>query len=465
MVPAPPLRWALAALVLGAGTRLLLGLGTDISPDETYYWLWGQRLDWGYYDHPPLVGWLIRGLGIRPVALLCGFGTVAALYGFARTVHGSHTAGLLAAALGCVLPAFVLAGVFTTPDSPLLLFWLLSLWALHEERWVWAGLLAGLCLLSKYTGVLLGVAVLTELLRRRRVPRGLLLACALAALAFLPVVLWNAAQGWQSFQFQLHHGLGESSARLRGLLHYVGSQAGMTGGATLLLGAYWLWRGPREQLLLKTAALVPWLVFAVASLRSRGEANWPSVAYLSLVVGVAGFRPKATALVSAFTGGAVLVLALLLVFPPRPAQDTTPVRRLHGWSELSSLRSTGLVAYAPTYQLASELAYYARLPVTTFESWRRSQYDFWSAPHVPPGADALWVSEGAPPPERLAHAFERHTQEPPIGRLQVYRLHRRRSAAPAPVDDAPSRLPPAVREEQEPRRDGLAGTARDGGGL
>ena len=33
--------------------------GTDIYFDEAYYWQWAQHLDWGYYDHPPLVAWLI----------------------------------------------------------------------------------------------------------------------------------------------------------------------------------------------------------------------------------------------------------------------------------------------------------------------------------------------------------------------------------------------------------------------
>lgn len=27
--------------------------------DEGYYLLWGQNLDWSYYDHPPLGGWML----------------------------------------------------------------------------------------------------------------------------------------------------------------------------------------------------------------------------------------------------------------------------------------------------------------------------------------------------------------------------------------------------------------------
>ena len=27
--------------------------------DEAYYWMWGQKLDWSYLDHPPLHSWLL----------------------------------------------------------------------------------------------------------------------------------------------------------------------------------------------------------------------------------------------------------------------------------------------------------------------------------------------------------------------------------------------------------------------
>ena len=38
------------------------------------------------------------------------------------------------------------AGTFATPDSPLLFFWTLCLWALWRERWVLAGLAGGAAL-------------------------------------------------------------------------------------------------------------------------------------------------------------------------------------------------------------------------------------------------------------------------------------------------------------------------------
>ena len=53
----PPMLWV--ALVIMALVRFGLMLGTGPIHDEAYYWAWSQRLDYGYYDQPFLVGWLL----------------------------------------------------------------------------------------------------------------------------------------------------------------------------------------------------------------------------------------------------------------------------------------------------------------------------------------------------------------------------------------------------------------------
>ena len=133
-----PVTLSLVLLVLSAGVRLALALGTDVYFDEAYYWQWGQHLDWGYYDHPPLVARLIAALGIRLAALLCGAGTVAAVWGLAHDVYGDRSAAWRAAALWSGVPAGIVAGVWATPDTPLLLCWALALWALFffVLRWL-----------------------------------------------------------------------------------------------------------------------------------------------------------------------------------------------------------------------------------------------------------------------------------------------------------------------------------------
>ncbi|MGZ3460838.1 MAG: glycosyltransferase family 39 protein, partial [Archangium sp.] len=376
---------------------------------------WAQHLDWGYYDHPPLVAWLIAALGVRPAALLCGAGTVAGVWGLARDVYGDRERAWRAAALWSGVPVGILAGVWTTPDTPLLLCWVLALWALYRERWVLAGLACGLALLSKYPGVLLAVAFVAACVRARRLPAGAWLTALLGVLLFLPVVLWNAGHDWVGFAFQLKHGLGGTGG-WRSFGEFLAGQLALGGPVLLPLTVLYVLRGPREQFLLRAAAAAPLLLFGYASLRTRGEANWPAAAYLSACVGVAGMRPgwfRAAALANL---AVVLAVSTHLLLPvPRFERDVT-LARAHGWAELSRLaepsrlfpgleRADVAGVYAPSYQLASEVAYYARLPTDTSGEARRSQYDLWPKLAVSPAQDALWLSEGPPPPDALAARF------------------------------------------------------------
>jgi 4-amino-4-deoxy-L-arabinose transferase-like glycosyltransferase len=40
--------------------KLWLALAIPLTGDEAYFYQWGKHLDWGgYYDHPPMAGWIL----------------------------------------------------------------------------------------------------------------------------------------------------------------------------------------------------------------------------------------------------------------------------------------------------------------------------------------------------------------------------------------------------------------------
>ena len=79
-------------LILLLGCLLLLNLlqahFTELLYDEAYYWVYAQAPAWGYFDHPPMVAWMIalgglvgRGeLGVRLLSCLMGSATIALLW-------------------------------------------------------------------------------------------------------------------------------------------------------------------------------------------------------------------------------------------------------------------------------------------------------------------------------------------------------------------------------------------------
>ena len=197
--------------------RLALAAAIPLAPDEAYYWIWSRALAPGYFDHPPMVALWIRAgtwlagnsaLGIRLLGpLSAALGSVL-LWDAADRLLPGRNAGMVAVAM---LNATLMVGagaILMTPDSPLLLFWMFSLWAMARiiaggsgAWWLAVGAFVGLDLASKYTALLLVLGIGLWLVMagrpwlRRREPYA---GAALALVIITPVLCWNAAHGWVS---------------------------------------------------------------------------------------------------------------------------------------------------------------------------------------------------------------------------------------------------------------------------
>ena len=298
--------------------RLVYGAQVELLPEETYYWNYSQHLDFGYLDHPPMVGWLIRAgtrafgdteFGVRFGALCSG--AVAGLFVYRLTQNLFGRASALAALLLMqALPFFFLTGMLMTPDAPLMAAWAAVLYFLERaliagraQAWWGAGLCLGVGLLSKYTiGFLAFSTVIFMLLdsRSRRWFRRFepYAAALLALVIFSPVIIWNARHEWASFVFQTSRRLAESP---RFALHKLIISAlilltptGLAAAAGLLVG-----RLPRataedesvDQMrgwrFLQLTVLVPLAVFAVFSLRHEVKLDWTGAPWIGVVPALA----------------------------------------------------------------------------------------------------------------------------------------------------------------------------------
>jgi hypothetical protein len=130
----------------------------------------------------------------------------------------NKTTGLFAAILfTSSIYCFLLAGTFILPDTPQVLFWLLSILFLHEAFFretnasrkdlflILAGASIGLGMLSKYTSAYLWAGTVIYLLvyDRRWFGRVSFYASILVSLLlFMPVIIWNMQNDWISFTYQ-----------------------------------------------------------------------------------------------------------------------------------------------------------------------------------------------------------------------------------------------------------------------
>ena len=186
-------RNAALLVILGfALARVALAYSLDFGIDEAYTLTIARRLDWSYFDHPPLHQWIAHfaalALGEGPatrlpfIALFAATGWLTSV--LTRDLFGGR-AGLRATfALNASPFFFASAGDWIVPDGPLL-FALAGAGVvlarlLFDEpqsaiwrRWLAAGFFLGLAGLSKYSAVLVAVGLLAFLVlspRQRRWP-------------------------------------------------------------------------------------------------------------------------------------------------------------------------------------------------------------------------------------------------------------------------------------------------------
>jgi 4-amino-4-deoxy-L-arabinose transferase-like glycosyltransferase len=199
--------------------RWLLVASLPLGNGEAYYYAWSRFPAWSYYDHPPLIAWVVRAttvfgsspraVRLGPVLAAAAFGLLA--YRLAERLYGPRAA-FFSLVLLTGLPVFLGSSFVVNPEAALAPLWVafLVLFEAMRERDGWylplgAGLILGLAFLAKYTALLLIPAALIYTIAapsmRRWVSRPSFYVGGLAALLVtLPVLIWNHARGWPSLR-------------------------------------------------------------------------------------------------------------------------------------------------------------------------------------------------------------------------------------------------------------------------
>ena len=300
----------LALVVLRLGAAAL----TPLTFDEAYYWMWSKHLAGGYYDHPPMVAVVIRlgtmlagdtELGVRLVSILLALPMSWAVYRSAEILFGGRRVAATAAILLNVTLMAAVGTMIVTPDAPLLvaasfvLFFLAKVLETGRGAWWLAvGVAVGAALLSKYTAMFFGPAILIWLAAVPKLRRWFLspwpyLGGLVAFAIFSPVILWNADHHWVSFIKQIGRARIEDF-RPAFIAELIPTQIAFATPLVWILGSmglYALFR--RNSGALAARALVSatfWtivLYFVWHSLHARVEANWFAPVYPAFAIAAA----------------------------------------------------------------------------------------------------------------------------------------------------------------------------------
>jgi hypothetical protein len=294
--------------------RLVAAAYTPLTFDEAYYWMWSKNLAGGYYDHPPMValvirlGTLIAGdteLGVRLVSILLALPMSWAVYQTAAILFGGRRLASTSAILLNVTLMAAVGTMIVTPDAPLLVASSFVLFALAKVLqtgrgawWLAVGVATGAALLSKYTALFFGPAILIWLvvvpkLRRWLISPWLYLGGLVAAAMFAPVILWNADHHWVSFIKQMGRARIEDF-RPAFIAELIPTQIAFATPLVWILGAMGLYalfkRGAGAlgaRALINTTFWTIVAYFIWHSLHARVEANWFAPVYPAFAIAAA----------------------------------------------------------------------------------------------------------------------------------------------------------------------------------
>lgn len=422
---------------------------------EAYYWTYAQYPDLSYFDHPPMVAWLIwlgthllgdGNWGIRIGTWLCGLATTAVGTQLLREFgigRGGQSAWI---ALSFATPILAMTHFLANPDPMLVCSWavvMLTLWRARNGGFGWwalTGVATGIGLLSKYTAAFLGVSGLLLLLcdpqlRRQLLRPGPWVAVVVAALVFLPVVVWNVGNDFESFRFQTEERYAKGALGLKWVSEFVGGQVLVAHPVVAVLiscSLLWLCRrsrhDPRALWLLAFGLPLPaYLLFS--SLWIQVKINWMAPAYVPLVLGLVVWRSEGPALVLRPRLAKAMVASLLLlpaVLPFAPAIRLMPPGRgssWSGWEEIAACaekweeridgvdyHESNVFFFAADYRDAAQLRYNLSLlwqkddhhlgnqadpgePTLAQNvlGQRALQFDHWTLPYSRLGQDAVFV--------------------------------------------------------------------------
>lgn len=214
----PAVSWVLGFQLF----RLLLLPFMGLMPQDAYYYFYGQHLSLSYFDHPGMIGYLLRlssevlGQSVFVVKLTDFIITSLTLYSFYRLATYFLSKEKLQRSLVLIASTIFISilSFNSTPDVPLLLFWTLSLLCLYKAifenkkgYWILAGIMMGASFNSKYTAVLLQFGLLAFLAFSNKYRRLLIspwtwLCLVISVAVMFPVWWWNYQNEFASFAFQ-----------------------------------------------------------------------------------------------------------------------------------------------------------------------------------------------------------------------------------------------------------------------
>ncbi|MGI9551723.1 MAG: ArnT family glycosyltransferase [Aurantibacter sp.] len=395
--------------------NLIQAYFTELIFDEAYYWHYAKNMAWGYFDHPPMVAWMIRlsslffegELGLRFVSCLMSVGTTVLLW---MLVDDQRKKNYVPQFFVLVFSMTLLNayGFFTLPDTPLLFFTALFLWVYKRflnDRSLARALILGIvmaCLIySKYHAVLVIFFVLLSNLELFR-DKYAWVAAGVSLLCYTPHFLWLYENDFVSIKYHLFERPNDAYNFSKYTLGFFINLVALF-GLTFPWIYYSLFKTKASDKFTKALVFLTYgviLFFFISSFNRRVQTQWLIVISIPLAVLVFNFMlanentRKWIYRTGIATVTVLMLLRIGLIYNPFPYKYET-----HGnkeWTqELKSQIGDIPVVFENSYRRAPMYSFYTGVDAFSLNNlfYRQNQYSLDGSESKVQHRKVLYVSE------------------------------------------------------------------------
>lgn len=277
--------------------NLVTSLVLEPHMDENYYWVYSRFPAWGYFDHPPMVAWLIAAgqlllpgfLGMRFLFVVLSALTFLIVWELTRKYYDN---ALLYWLIIMSVAMFIPYTLVAVPDVPLMFFTALFLLIYREfleKDTPWLAVLLGIAaagmVYSKYHAFLVLLLVVLSNIRVLKNWK-MWMAGILALILLVPHFYWQYSEGFPSFRYHLVDSH-KTAYKFEVTLSYIINQIVLTGP---FIGWFLLYAATKARVTgefgrtLKFIFLGVFLFFFLVTFGGDIEPHWALAGYLPMVV-------------------------------------------------------------------------------------------------------------------------------------------------------------------------------------
>jgi len=390
---------------------------TPLNNDEAYYWMYSNNLDWGFYDHPPMIALMIRigysvfhnEFGVRLIVVLSQIAALIIVWSLIdREQNQRNGKVLIFIMLVAILPVFNIYGFIATPDGPLLLFTALFLLAykriINKENWqnsLFLGFSMAALMYSKYHGALLIILVILSnpgLLKRT----GFIMSVILAVILFLPHLYWQYSNGFPSIEYHLVDRV--SGFTVNNVPEYLLNQL-LIHNLLLLPVCIWLImkRTTKDKFVRALNYIITgfFAFFFIASFRYHIEPQWTALISIPMIIILLNNLDLKQSITGYIIWITIIIFPVFIFARIALMVDFLPVSFLKNeyhknkrWAdEISRIAGNRPVIFTNSYQDPSEYTFYTGKFAHSLNnlSYRKTQFDLWDFEERVHGKEVLYV--------------------------------------------------------------------------